>query len=73
MDSSPVIVGKRVFVGSGDGRVYGLDLKSGKEVWRFNAGAAVLASPAVAAGRLVIGAEDGNLYCFGANRRCPPR
>ena len=34
VDSSPVVVGDRVFFGSQDGRVYGLDRKSGKEVWR---------------------------------------
>jgi len=32
----------------------------------LEAGAPVEASPAVGAGRLVIGAMDGTLYCFGA-------
>jgi outer membrane protein assembly factor BamB len=40
-------------------------VQSGKERWRFDAGAAIVASPAVAAGRLVIGTVDGNVYCFG--------
>ena len=31
VDSSPEIAGGRVFVGSNDGRVYGLDLASGKK------------------------------------------
>jgi outer membrane protein assembly factor BamB len=30
VDSSPAIAGGRVFVGSNDGRVYGLDLASGR-------------------------------------------
>jgi outer membrane protein assembly factor BamB len=33
--------------------------------WTFDAGAGFDASPAVAGGRLVIGDEDGTLYCFG--------
>jgi outer membrane protein assembly factor BamB len=42
-----------------------LDYKSGQLVWEFNAGAPLSASPAIAAGRVVIGSEDGRLYCFG--------
>ena len=65
VDSSPVVVGDRVFFGSQDGRIYGLDRKSGKEVWRYDAGGKVLASPAVADGKLVICSESGRVYCFG--------
>ena len=43
VDGSPVIVGNRVFVGSADGRLYVLELQSGKELWRFEA---VAPSPA---------------------------
>jgi outer membrane protein assembly factor BamB len=46
-----------------------LDLKTGREVWRYEAGGEVNASPAVAAGRMVIGTDAGNLYCFGAKER----
>jgi len=67
VDSSPVVSGKHVYVGSDDGNLYALGLADGKEAWRFAAGGAVRASPAVAAGRLVIGTEDGAVYCFGAS------
>ncbi|NIM61821.1 MAG: PQQ-binding-like beta-propeller repeat protein, partial [Acidobacteria bacterium] len=33
--------------------------------WRFDTGSGVMATPAVADGRLVIGTVDGQLYCFG--------
>ena len=49
---------------SSDGHLYGLDAKSGQKQWEFDAGAAITSSPAVAAGRLVIGAQDGRIYCF---------
>ena len=65
VDSSPVIVGNRVFVGSGDGNLYELDLKSGKERWRYTLGLPITSSPAVASGCLVIGGGDGRVYCFG--------
>lgn len=66
IDSSPVIVGDRVFVGSNDGNLYAVSLSEGKEAWKFETGAPISASPSVAGGMLVIGNEDGVIYCFGA-------
>ena len=43
-------------------------MKTGKKLWQFEAGGAVVASPAVADGRLVIGNDAGDLYCFGAKK-----
>ncbi|MEX0736302.1 MAG: PQQ-binding-like beta-propeller repeat protein [Bacteroidota bacterium] len=45
--SSPAIVIGTVFVGSGDGNLYALDLASGKKKWAFDAGSAIHSSPAV--------------------------
>ena len=69
MDGSPVVVGNRVFVGSADGRLYGLNVPTGELFWQFEAGGAIVASPAVAGQRLVVGNDAGDLYCFGAKRR----
>jgi outer membrane protein assembly factor BamB len=60
------VAGNRVFVGSNDGVLYEFDLASGKKVWEFAAGAPLSASPAAAAGALIIGSQDGVLYCFGS-------
>jgi outer membrane protein assembly factor BamB len=60
-----VVAGERVYVGSGDGRFYVLDLKTGARIWEFDAGASIVASPAIASGRIVIGSQDGVLYAFG--------
>lgn len=65
-DSSPVIAGKRAYIGSGDGRLYALDLATGEVAWQYEAGGGFVASPAIASGRLIIGNDDGELYCFGA-------
>ena len=65
VESSPLILGDRVFVGSNDGLLYELDLATGKKVWEFTAGAPLSASPAAAQESLVIGSQDGVLYCFG--------
>ena len=65
VDSSPVIVGSRVYVAAADGRLAALDLKTGEVRWQFEAGDGFTGSPAVAAGRLVIANDDGVVYCFG--------
>jgi outer membrane protein assembly factor BamB len=54
-----------VFIGSNDGRLYVLDLAKGTKVWEYEIGSPVSASPAIAAGRVVVGAQDGRVYCFG--------
>ncbi len=64
VESSPLILGSRVFVGSNDGLLYELDLATGKKAWEFTAGAPLSASPAAAGGALVIGSQDGVLDCF---------
>jgi outer membrane protein assembly factor BamB len=68
VDSSPVIVGKRVFAASLDGKLYVLDLAKGTELKKFDLGAPVPGSPAVGDGCLVIGTEKGVLYCLGAKK-----
>ncbi len=68
IDSSAIVVGRRVFFGSMDGNLYAVGLDDGKELWRFEAGSPITASPAVASRCLVVGTLDGVLYCFGSRR-----
>ena len=42
-----------------------LDLATGAKVWEFESGAGFTASPAVGAGRIVIGDVDGRIYAIG--------
>ena len=70
VDSSPVIVSDpaghlRVYIGSSDGRLYGLNLLDGTKEWEFEAGRGFIGSPAIASNRLVIASEDGVVYCLG--------
>jgi outer membrane protein assembly factor BamB len=65
VDSSPVVAGGRVYIGSSDGKLYMLDAATGTKQAEFEAGDAITASPAIAAGRVVVGSVDGHLYCLG--------
>lgn len=64
VDGSAVIVGDRIFVGSYDKKLYVLDRK-GQKVSEFELDGAVMGSPAVASGCVVIGTEKGTVYCLG--------
>ena len=45
------------------------DAATGKSVvQQFEAGGPLSASPAIAGGRLVIGSQDGKLFCLGVDR-----
>jgi outer membrane protein assembly factor BamB len=68
VESSPVVVGQRVYVGSSDRKFYVLDLATGREVQKLEFDDEVTGSPAVAADRLLIGTRAGTLYCLGAKK-----
>ncbi|MBK8727203.1 MAG: PQQ-binding-like beta-propeller repeat protein [Holophagaceae bacterium] len=64
--SSPAIAGGVVFVGSGDHRVYALELATGALKWSFETGNVVHASPAVADGVVYVGSWDRKFYALDA-------
>ena len=66
IECSAAIVDERVFFGSGDGNIYGLNLADGKVAWKFNAGKPVNAGIAIGEGCMVVGedASNGHLRCF---------
>ena len=65
VDSSPVICGdSHVLFGSNDGFFYAAKIADGEEAWRYEIGAPVKSAPAVIGDLILIGADDGNVYCF---------
>jgi outer membrane protein assembly factor BamB len=66
IESSPLVVGRLVVVGSHDGRIYALDTRDGHVRWWFTTRAAVKGSAAIAHGRVYIGSYDGNVYALNA-------
>ncbi len=61
--SSPSIVGGKVYVGSGDGNLYCVDLYTGKEIWRYTTEGEV-GSPSVVGGKIYVGSTDTRIYCL---------
>ena len=68
IETSPVAVGKNVYVGASDGRLYGVEMATGKVTWQFHAGAPFFNSVAVSGNVLVAGDMGGNVYLFTTSR-----
>lgn len=66
VESSPAVVGDRVFIGSTNGNLYCLDKLTGSPVWSFAAGSSVRSSPAVFEGKVYFLAENGMTYALNA-------
>jgi outer membrane protein assembly factor BamB len=63
-ETSPTIVGNRIYVGDYAGNVYCLRDLDGKTLWTFRAGGAVKERSRTTAGRIFFGAYDGRLYAL---------
>jgi len=57
--SSPVIEDGIVYAGSNDGRLYGIDLKTGKCLWKPDLGFPILSSPVVSGKTVYVSRWDG--------------
>jgi outer membrane protein assembly factor BamB len=54
-----------LFFGSLDSHIYGLDISTGSQLWKFPTMDIVDSSPCIASNMLFIGSRDGLLYAFG--------
>ncbi|AYB32140.1 PQQ-binding-like beta-propeller repeat protein [Chryseolinea soli] len=65
--SSPLVHQGKVFVGWSDNKLFSaVDLQTGKEVWKYEAGDYVYSSPVVAGNTVIVGSGDNKLYGFDA-------
>jgi uncharacterized repeat protein (TIGR01451 family) len=66
VDSSPAVVGDRVYIGSYDNEVYSLNADSGHLIWSYITGGIVYSSPAVVGSKVYVGSLDDKVYCLNA-------
>jgi len=60
-------VGELVYFGSSaDNKVYALDAATGTERWSFFTGGPIRLAPTVSGSRLLVGSDDGFVYCLNA-------
>lgn len=65
-ESSPLVVGKRVYVGDWSGRISCFDLATGALRWTARAGGEVKGAISAAGGNIYVGSYDNHLYAFNA-------
>ena len=64
VNSSPAILGDKVYVGASDGEVHAFALADGTQAGSYRLGAPIASSPFIDRNTLYIGGYDGNLYAF---------
>ncbi len=65
-ETSPTIVGKRLYVGNAEGDVYSLRADDGKTVWQYHVSEPVKGAITYDRGKVFFGSYDGNLYALRA-------
>ncbi len=65
-ESSPLLVGARLYVGDWNGDIWAFDANHGRVLWRTRVGGQVKGALALAGDRLYVGAYDGHVYCLSA-------
>ena len=65
-ECAPIVAQDKVLVCTKDGHVSMLDSKDGKELWHYETGEPIVASPAVIGDRFFILTSRGTLICFGS-------
>jgi outer membrane protein assembly factor BamB len=68
-ESSPLLIGDRLYVGDWNGDVWAFDADNGKVLWKSHVGGAIKGAIASAGGRLYVGSYDGHLYCLSTSGR----
>ena len=66
VDSSPIVTGGVVYVGSLDNHLYALDAATGDLLWRYETGNGVYSSPGIDSGVVYVGSLDNYLYALEA-------
>ena len=65
VDASPVITGNDVLIANMRGDLIILKLSTGEKIWMYEIGSPITGNPAVIDGMIILGADDGMVYCFG--------
>jgi hypothetical protein len=62
----PVIADGKVFVGTLHGTMHAIDAETGRDIWRYKTGGAILHTAAVSGGKVFFGGADGVIYAVGS-------
>src|SRR5258708_34829349 len=66
IESSPVVVGAVVYIGSRDHHMYALAARTGKQFWSYTTGGALYSTPAFVDGAVYVASLDHTLSALDA-------
>ena len=66
IESSPAVVGNKVYIGGHSKSLFAIDRKSGQLLWQFETAGWVRASPSVVDGTVYFGSDDNKFYALDA-------
>jgi outer membrane protein assembly factor BamB len=67
LQSSPLLIGHTLYIGSDNGTLFALDSASGKDRWTFKAAHVIKASPSYDRGRIFFGDYGGAMFALRAS------
>ncbi len=62
LETSPLVIGRTIYVGSWDHKLYAINIYTGKVRWTFTADHEVNSSPAYSGGKVYFGTDGGSVY-----------
>jgi outer membrane protein assembly factor BamB len=65
-ETSPLVIGKTLYAGSWDHKLYAVNIYTGKARWTFTADHEINSSPAFSGGRIYFGTDGGSVYALNA-------
>ena len=65
-ETSPLVIGKTLYAGSWDHKLYAINIYTGKARWTFTADHEINSSPAYANGKIYFGTDAGSVYALDA-------
>jgi outer membrane protein assembly factor BamB len=71
LESSPMAVGGRLYIGTDKTNVVALRASDGKVLWQFNSPGAIKASPSFHDGRVYVADYEGAMFCLDADTGKP--
>jgi len=67
--SSPAVTENSLYIGDFSGTLFAIDLKTGEQKWSYKLLTGFIASsPVVVGENILVGGDDGNLYCLKGNQ-----
>jgi len=65
LTASTISANGLVYVGTFDGNLHCLNETTGEEIWNYSVTAPIISSPTIIDEHVLVGAQDGSIYCFG--------